>query len=261
MFDESGQVTDPNALLRSMNFAAVSEDPFLKRGEDRYRYGNDPLSQWLKGLGNEGRNSPSLSGYAGNRSGLAEPMMRTTGPARAYDPSALRHRDFEVAPGLDIRTATLDQLNAWAQENFGVDLLDYAASTPQLNETRMEWLNNPNLWFDERTPGEMAVSKIPGMSAADSALRQAQYNDAYQKFEAQSVGDPTMANLRALMANPQLQRTGYGAMSGMVQPLQQQLQSYLQGTQPASPDYSFLYQYGMLPQQLSLAKRQLQGQM
>lgn len=262
---QNGLLSDPQGLVRLLNVSALRPQYFTGGGG-----GFNPLGGALGGLGGGvigglvgglfgggGSNAPNLgraSGpYAGNLNAWLDQLHQTYGFNRRYDPSSLAYTGPQIAPDLTLQrgATSLDQLNQWAQQNYGVDFATFAAMSPNLRNTRQAYSGDPSRWFNPQAPGVAATTRIPGLGQADSALRLQQYSEAYDNMlrERAQRGAANQAGLtaNALQANPALSRTAYGRSQGVQGPQQANLSNAAAGTPGANPDYSFALQQALFP--------------
>jgi hypothetical protein len=197
--------------------------------------GADPfgLTQWLSGLGQGQTWEKGSINYA---------------PEFRFDSPELE--------GIDLNTATLDELNAWSQEKYGVDAMTLAASSDELLDTRQKWGADPSLWYDPNDPSAIQATMIPGLSAEDSALRLASYSDAYNRQQETSRQGSAQAFQgvldRSLRGDSELGRSAFGQyLTGVLGPSR----GY-QAPLAQPQDTSFLYQQGIFPEQLQQALAQ-----
>lgn len=254
LFGEGGQVLDPAALLRTLNAGQLlSERPMSQSGfldkygiEDpgglgnRYAgvqsaYGgarefNDAdLVDWVKSIG-----------YGGNQSEQIN-----------FDPGNLRFGSYDLGGGVNLQDTTLDALNQWAMQNYGVDLQRLAASTNELLSTRQAWMDDPSLWFNPDDPGAIQATAIPGLMDEDQAARLQQYGEAWAQMQdemaqRQAMGYQGLLD-QALLGDAEYGRTAGGQhMLGSVGPT-------MGYAAPASPvqDYSFVAAQGAFREQLA----------
>lgn len=235
LFGDEGQVLDADALLRALNVGTLFGE-YQTLGDAPYQganTGNPMLDAWLGGL---------------NDFGLAQNDDRE----RYFDPNNLAFTDYDLG-GIDLRGATLDDLNAWAESQYGpgVDLLTVAASNPELLAARQQAYADPSSVIDPRT-GKPRLDLIPGLSEEEAALRLQGYETGLynQQQEAQQQRQMQQQNaLNALlMRDPEAMRNAqYGDLTGrqqMVAGLQGQSAAY--APQPAN--YEFLAMMGLAPQ-------------
>ncbi len=272
LFDDSGNINDYDALLRSLNFGNVTSkwlkstqgthgfswkpSDWMEQGFDGHSNGppvgynydlSDPLQQWLYNISFHGRDR-GRSGWTGRE--------KLDQPAKWFDPSLLR-LGMEDIQGL----GNMSELDAYLREMYGVDAATYAGSSNRLLDARAEWAANPDLWFDPSNPGALAATGIPGMSQADSAIRMGQYQDWYNQLMAEQAayGQETYANYlaQAQMEDPYLYRTGLGGRLEQ-EASRQQASAQILGAGANGPQagYDFLLQYALMPRMMELATRQ-----
>lgn len=268
LFDaDTGQVTDVQGLLRSLNLGeTLSQRPMSQWGFQQ-KYGLDAgrVYQDRYGLNPNGI-SPYGDEYATPNNPAKDPFglgawVHGLGANDPYSQESIAYApEFRFSDtnleGLDLNNATLDDLNAWAQQNYGVDALTLAASSDQLLDTRQQWTQDPSIWFDPNDPSAIQATMIPGLSAEDSALRLASYSDAYQRQQEASRLESDLAFQRMLdsasMSDPELGRSAFGQYLTQVLGPSRGYEGQL--AQPV--DTSFLYQQGIFPEQLQQALAQ-----
>lgn len=265
LFDaDTGKVTDVSSLLRTLNagqtlgqrpmsnwgfqqqYGMTPFDVYRQAGVDQATaempaslhgasHGADPfgLSKWLSGLGFGPAHSKETIQYA---------------PEFRFDSTDLG--------GLDLNNATLDDLNAWAQQTYGVDALTLAASSDELLDTRKKWTADPSLWYDPNDPSVIQATKIPGLLAEDSVLRLGAYSGQYETQQETARQNSARAFQgvldRALRGDAELGRSAFGQyLTGVVGPSR----GY-QAPLAQPQDTSFAYQQAIFPEQLQQALAQ-----
>lgn len=261
LFDETGRVLDPDALLRSLNVGSVlTQAPMAEAGFQR-QYGNVPYqvppamraTGTAPFIGAQQNQNPQTQQQYGGQGALGEWLGGLTDflGRRHYDPNDLRYTGYSLAPGVNLQNATLDDLNAWAQQQFGVDLLTLAGSSPDLLEARQSALADPSSIFDPQNPGVLTMDRIPGLNDADSAARLDAYQQAVQNLMAGSTGSMVQQGQQMLQQQQQTQedpnQTALGRyLANLVGGLQASQQA-----QQANPqdlfDYSYLMASGLQP--------------
>lgn len=235
LFGEGGQIANKEALLRSLNFGNVvaqegsrgnpgdrggfdweaalagslpGSGKFLSShrpgpGEIAYDESN-PLQAWLRDISYEGKNrGRSWTG-----------RHKTDVPGYWYDPQALRFDEQDLA-GIQ----TMEDLDAWAMENYGIDAQTLGAMSDDLLQTRQEWMDDPSLWWND---GMLDVTgNIPGLQEADAQARLAGLMEEYQAREAaqQNQYAQQLLNMAtgAAAGNRHLGRSTYGqALAALV---------------------------------------------
>jgi len=254
LFDESGRITDPFGLLKSLNLGSVVAQKPTSMKELFWNQGEEGRDWWRRITGN-GQLSP-LENWLRNISDVGQAQK---GSWTMYDPSSLRFTMDDLQ-----NLGTLDDLNAWAQKNYGVDAQTLAASSPKLLETRQAWANDPSLWWDAAFPNEAAVTAVPGMPQIDVAGRLAGWQDMQARLQAEAglraQEGSLMAQNQALAQNPYLARTSLGRYLGVQGPNTMNIGSVLGRTQLPQTGYDFLLQSSLIPEQLrqQLAQMSLQ---
>lgn len=238
---QNGLLNDPQGLIRLLNVAGLRPDwsgpaaggPSQVGGQ----FGND-LGQWLTQLN------------------------QTYGFNRSFSPESLAYRGPQIAPDLTLQqgVTSLDQLNQWAQQNYGTDFATFAAMSPRLRGTRQSWQQDPTQWFNPADPGAAAVTRVPGLNQADSALRLQQYAQGFQNQQ-RGLSDYLGSSLlgrqtAAVEQNPQSARTSYGAFLGTRAPAVANAGRAAIAATPGAPDYSYMLQQAMAPFLTSMYFRQ-----
>jgi len=257
LFGSGGEINDIDALLRSLNWGAVTSKELSRGGRgsgggydansafgsvvpgtssmyssDRpnpgdIQYGEGGLDSWLYGISSHGRDR--------GRNSLGR--NKTDVPGMWFDPENLRFRQDDLQ-GIE----TMDQLEDWAQENFGVDAQTLAASSPELLETRQSWYDDPSQFWDAET-GMMDVSEIPGLVGGDSAARMESIMEKMglrREAEARNLsGDMQDLWENEALRNPHLGRTGVGKMLSRVAPELMGLPQTMSGMTPQSPGFDY----------------------
>lgn len=243
LFGDDGAVADADALLRALNvgslfgdWTTVDDTPYQAAAT-----GNPMLDQWLSGL-----NDFNASVNAGER---------------YFDPNNLAFTDYDLG-GIDLRSATLDDLNAWAESQYGpgVDLLTVAASNPELLQARQQAYEDPSSFIDPLT-GLPNVSMIPGLSEEMAAARMSAYETGMantQQQQNQRANQEYAAMLSNLTRDPEYMRTAAGANALGTGAAQAGLMSSLPSMIPSN--YEFLAATGMAPQMAESVLQQLRLQ-
>jgi hypothetical protein len=256
IFGEGGRVLDPDALLRSLNVGStLTQRPMEEQGFQR-QYGamQTPLPQGSPRTGYSfPPSNPQVLQQYGGAGGLGEWLMSLTDSQsrRFYDPNDLRYTGYELAPGVDIRNSTLQDLNQWAQQQYGVDLFTLAGSSPELLQARQAATRDPMSIFDPQNPGVLTMDRIPGLNDADSAARLSAYQTAVQNLMGETtrgmVGQGQDLLQQNQMQNEEANQTGLGRyLANLVGGLQSAQQAQQQN--PADLfDYSYLMASGLQP--------------
>lgn len=260
LFDGQGQVLDPDALLRSLNVgSALTQAPMEEQGFQR-QYGTPPHQAPIGGHQTYGlesylrnRNAQTNQQYGAQSGALGDWLQGMTDflGRRHYDPNDLRYQGYQLAPGVDIRNSSLDQLNQWAQQQYGVDLFTLAGSSPELLQARQSATANPMSVFDPQNPGVLTMDRIPGLNDADSAARLSAYQTAVQNMMGETtrgmVGQSQTALQQNQLQNEEANQTGLGRyLASLVSGMQGAQQAQAQN--PADLfDYSYLMASGLQP--------------
>lgn len=281
LFDaNTGQVTDVGALLRSLNAGETLQQRPMSQWGFQQKYGTTAGNVYA-GLG-ANINGPAYYGgtqqQGGGHYGLAAGGNQS-GPASGADQYGLAtwlsglgqdspysEKSIAFAPefrfqgpeldGINLQGATLNDLDAWAQQNYGVDALTLAASSNDLLDTRQKWTADPSLWFDPNDPSVIQATMVPGLLPEDSALRLAGYSDAYNRtleqdrLHADRGFQGTLD--RAVMGDSELGRSAFGQYLTQVLGPSRGYEAPL--AQPQ--DTSFLYQQAVFPEMMQLALAQ-----
>jgi len=273
LWGSGGELLRPDALLRSMNATSAFGMAPMTASQAQRQYGGyaSPNQLGQRGLaaGYQGaQNYATQQGMDPNLvrwlSGINDFNAKLNDPReRFFDPNTL---SFGVGDfgGMDLGGATQESLNAWAQQNYGTDLLGLATMGAPLAQTRYDLMQDPTQFWDRNT-GSFNVLSLPGMEDEAAAARMSAYQTAYANMqgEAQQQRDQGYSEQfnQALMSNPELMRTSYGQYLGGSGAMAQQLQG-MAGQRVAPPtDYSLLYGYGISPDlaNQNLAHLGLQG--
>lgn len=265
LFDaDTGKVSDVSGLLRSLNAGqTLGQRPMSDWGFQQ-KYGMSPFDVYRQaGVEQASAQMPASQHGTPNGAdpfGLAQ-WLSGLGVGPVYSKEAIQYApefrfDSPELDGIDLNNATLDELNAWAQEKYGVDALTLAASSDELLDTRQKWGADPSLWYDPNDPSAIQATMIPGLSAEDSALRLASYSDAYNRQQETGRQDSAQAFQgvldQALRGDAELGRSAFGQyLTGVLGPSR----GY-QAPLAQPQDTSFLYQQSIFPEQLQQALAQ-----
>lgn len=184
---------------------------------------------------------------------------------RYIDPNNVMFKGYDLG-GIDLRTATLDELNAWAEATYGpgADLLTVAASNADLLGARQDFMQNPGAWFDPSNPGQLLASTIPGLRGDIAAERLAAFETEYanRQNELAQLTQQHYADLyqNMLMSDPELMRTAEGRRAAEVGGYQQALAGQSMAMTPGPSDYSFLFGAGVAPEMVESALAQIRMQ-
>lgn len=275
LFNAAGQVSDPSGLLRALNAGEVlSQRPRTWESFANNGFGG----QTTPVLG--GNNKPMSVPYGPGATGAAYAgsqaapellewlksmnLYRGGGGDVAYDPGNLRYQNYQVAPGMDLRNSTRQQLENWAQQQYGVDLLTLAASPTALLESRKKYMGNPNAIFNPEDPGALKLTRIPGLDLETSAARMGAYTSGVQRTaDEASTGRTSRLSgqlTELLRTNPEAMRTGFGRQAGLTGDFNRAAQATARGALPQPMDYSMQYQAALLPEMINRAvQAALQG--
>lgn len=257
-----GKVLDPDALLRSLNVgSALSKYPMNEQGFQR-DYGQPDMSGPIKPPGGMPSQFPMIPDNQAQMGAQQEQIhnadlrgwlqsLTDKRNSKAYDPSGLRYQSYVLAPGVDLRNSSLGDLDAWAMDKYGVDLMTLAGSSPELLDYRQSALADPSMIFDPNNPSVLKIDSIPGMNPADAGARLSAYQQAVQNMIATSTqGDIQGASQQVtgmFGRNEESSRTAYGQYATS---LLQQMQGAEQAAAAAPPptfDYSYLLAQGLQP--------------
>lgn len=296
LWGDQGQLLDYDALMRSMNATAFGYDPMnvddASRKYSQYyskpNYPNYPssldfsysrqqdMARWM----NEG--SGWQQGYAGAQNRATEQgqdpnlvnwlagindFNRSINDSRErfFDPNNLSFSQSDWG-GMDMNGATQDSLNAWAQENYGIDLRGLAGLGTELGGMRNDMMQDPSKYWDKNSRTFNTLS-LPGMDDLTAASKMSAYEDAYARMQEDNASARSQAFSQnfnqQLRQNPELMRTAYGQYLGGSGGMAQNLQA-MAGQRIQQPtDYSMLAGYGMAPNlaNQALAQMGMQGGM
>jgi len=287
LFDDGGQITNGLDLLKAMNFGGVvgqegsrgnpgdsgsmnwgdlpfGQDPFDPargagrngmQGGHRPTSGDisydpsNPMHQWLEEMSYEGKNR-GRSWTGRNKRDIA---------GYWYDPANLRFGEEDLQ-GINTR----DELDAWAQENYGLDAMSLGAMSQEMLDTNQQWRDDPSQWWQngEFTDG---VLDINGLDDATLNARLAGLYEQMDSMDANHAAEQeTMASNRASQAalyNPHLMRTAQGgAMAEALPELMGQSDLLGQFNQP-NPSFDYGLTSALAPylQQLQLQQARYGG--
>ena len=224
-------------------------------------YGQSGLAGGFSGAQNQalaGGADPNLVNWLGGINDFNDSINDPR--ERFFDPNNLSFgmQDFG---GMDLGSATQDSLNAWAQQNYGTDLMGLANMGSELSGMRYDMLQDPSQYWDKNT-GMLTSLSLPGMSDVDAGIKRNAYNLAYG--EQQENADIARGNAysdqmnQALLTNPELMRTGYGQYLAGTMGLSQNLASQAgQRIQQPGGYEQLLYQFGIAPQNANAALAQM----
>lgn len=265
LFDQSGRVSDPAGLLRALNAGNIlGYRPTVGAAQ---KYGTYPQG-FTPPIPHAGLIPPAQQGQPVSARPELMEWVRSLGLARSgegsvgYDPTNIRYGDYSLAPGLNLQTANRQQLEDWAQSQYGVDLLTLAASPTALLEARQKYMADPSQIYDPTNPGMLRRTAIPGLDAETSAARMGAYtqgvssaqDEAARQREARLGGQLT----ELLRTNPEAMRTGFGRQLGMTADYAGAASRAASGQTPQPYDYSLQYQSALLP---DLIQRAIQAAM
>jgi len=257
LWGEGGEITDMDALLRSMNFGSVMHSPGKRAGDAGrsgflYMGGNDtptnpygysdPLTEWLHGLGYQGVEGGS-TWYGRDKRDIG---------GNWYNPDSL----WFSGEGMDLENATQDSLNQWAMDTYGVPLKNLAAYGPDQHETMQSWYQDPTQWWNPEMRG-LDVTSIPGFSAEESGNMMEAFQSSYDTNRA--MKEQRMANAmmqlqgRGMMADPNMARSAEGMRLLAQAP---QAMTYAQGMRRMAPSqlgYEGMMALGLEPYQTARA--------
>ena len=279
MFDEQGNIRnldvtsanpDPYGyrdLLAALNFGAVTSKEggrSRKRRDDRFdpNTGDPVLDEAIRQYGqeSEGRGKSTQSPYGPTiyDGPVRRKRTRRKGTFYDYDRAFVNTQDLIDA---DIRT--LNDLDNWARENYGVDAITLAASSPELLAARRQAYEDPSQFFQDGVP--VAGFSVPGLMDADVQARLASAQERLAAYRQQAAADRARFSEGRLGAlaqqDPSLMRTALG------QSLMGQLgataagQQYAQQYQPTAMDFDYGLMQAMRPylRDLELAQMRYGG--
>ena len=270
LWGSGGQLLDSDAFLRSMNAASVfgqapmtlgdaQRSPYLGANQQGgLDYGDLGTAYW--GAGRSALDAGADQSLVSWLQGINDFGATPNDPReRFFDPNSLTLGAGDFG-GMDLANATQDDLNAWAQENYGIDLVGLAGMGTGLAGARNEFMQDPNTLWNEQT-GSFDTLSLPGIQDEEAAARMSAYETALANLQSQNVQQRSMDYSdqfnSALMSNPEMMRTGAGQWLGgggaQALGLQQLAGQRIQGP----TDYSTLFQYGLAPDLANQALSQL----
>lgn len=295
LWGQSGELLDPNALLRSLNAASVFGQSPTTVGDARSQYGGsqqgafqyqpfqpgytdtktaggDVLSQVLAqmaqgGLGSgyygaqnqalQGGADPNLVNWLG---GINDFNASINDPReRFFDPNALTLGSGSFG-GIDLGATDLNALNAWSQQNYGTDLQTLAELGTGLAGARNEFMQDPSAFWNPQS-GSFSQLTLPGLTEQESADRMSAYEYAYGNLQGEIQGQRDRDYLsqwnQALGMDPELMRTAAGQYLAGSGNMAQGLLGQAGQMIQAPTDYSALFQYGIAPDLANQALSQL----
>ena len=256
LFDEQGNITDIQALLRSMNLGSImQQDPSRGTGNpgtksqsgifnygggasphSTYGTGTTDLEKWLHSLGYQGVEAGS--NWLG--------QTRRDTPGQWYNPESL----WFTGEGMDLETATRASLNQWAKDTYGVPLQHLAAWSPEVHETMKSWHADPSQWWNPETRS-LDVTTIPGMGGVSSGAGMTAFGAAYDNLMAQQGrrADTALSQLqqRAMIGNPDYDRSAQGHGIGTQVALGGPYQQGMRTMAPRPMDYQGYMAMEMAP--------------
>lgn len=259
LFDQAGRVSDPFGLLKALNAGnLLSNRPTVGAAN---QYGQVPMGP------TQGLNAQDIAGLQQQGGGFAArpelmEWVRSLGLNRGagsvgYDPSNLRFGNYGIAPGLNLQNTSRQDLENWAQQTYGVDLLTLAASPTALLEARQQYMGDPSQIFDPTNPGMLRRTAIPGLDPETSAARLGAYSNAWasSQDEAARQRESRLGGQfsELLRTNPEAMRTGFGRQLGMTADYGGAASRAAQGFAPQPYDYSLQYQSALLPEMINRA--------
>lgn len=268
LFDAAGRVSDPSGLLKALNLGNVlaarprTDESFSRNYPGS---GNPSFTPGVGGMTMGYMNQPGGQARAYGQSGARPDLLnwlRGLGLDRgqgsvAYDPGNIRYGNYQVAPGVNLMNANRQQLENWAQQTYGVDLLTLAASPTELLEARQKYMGDPSGLFNPADPGMLALNAIPGLDPETSAARLAAYSSGVtrQQDEASRGRESRLGGqmTELLRTNPEAMRTAYGRQLGMTADYAGAASRAASGSAPQPYDYSLQMQSAMLPDMIQRA--------
>lgn len=270
MFGPAGQVKDPFGLLKLLNSGnLLGTRPTVGNANQYGTGGNTAPGDFLTRASNS--NAMAQQNPLGGNGPLRQDLMswvqslglqRGGGGSVGYDPSNIRYDSYTLAPGVNIQNSSRQQLEDWAQQTYGVDLMTLAASPTALLEARQAYKADPNTVFNPATGG-LRQTRIPGLDGETSAARQLAYSGtpdspgAWQRGqnEANNSRESRLGGqlLELLRSNPEAMRTGFGRQLGQTANYGQAASSAASGMAPQPWDYSLQYQSALMPEMINRA--------
>lgn len=265
MFGPAGQVKDPFGLLKLLNSGnLLGSRPTVGNANQYGTGGNTAPGDFLSRASNS--NAMAQQNPLGGNGPLKQDLMswvqslglsRGGGGSVGYDPSNIRYNSYTLAPGINLQNANRQQLEDWAQQTYGVDLMTLAASPTALLEARQGYQADPNSVFNPADPGMLRKTGIPGLDPETSAARLGAYSSAVTSQQDQAatsrqsrLGGQLMELLRS---NPEAMRTGFGRQLGQTANYGQAASAAASGAVPQPYDYSLQYQSALMPEMINRA--------
>lgn len=260
LFDQAGRVADPMGLLRTLNAGNVLWNrPTVGNGS---KYGLSPQGfNPLMGAPQQHAYNQSRGlnggGPRGDLMNWIASLGQQGGAGAGFDPTQIRYDNYRLAPGVNLLNANRQDLENWAKETYGVDLLTLAASPTALLEARQKYMADPNQLFDPENPGMLRKTAIPGLDPETSAGRLGAYSQAWSSLqdEAARQRESRLGGqlTELLRSNPEAMRTGFGRQLGLTADYAGAASRAATGLAPQPWDYSLQYQSALLPEMINRA--------